>query len=210
MILFGANKMTHRLSVVKFTSEHYAVLKRAIDIAASASVIVLLAPIMILTAIAVKITSEGPILFWSKRRGLHGELFSMPKFRTMTVGSKVVSRELASYEDITYTPIGKFLRKTSLDELPQLWVVLTGKMSLIGPRPLIENDQAEESRLNNKVIYSVKPGITGLAQVNGRNFITVQNKTRYDAFYASRACLILDVKIVLKTLGVLFKADMVK
>lgn len=202
--------MSKIMTINNYVRRHYALLKRLMDIVVSASLLLLLSPILLLSALAVKLTSKGPALYWSSRRGLNGTTFSMPKLRTMTVCSKEVSRELATESDIRFTPIGRFLRKVSLDELPQLWSVLTGKMSLVGPRPLIVNDQAEALRLQNAVIYDVKPGITGLAQVNGRSFITVKNKTRYDAFYATRVCLFLDFKILLRTAGILFKTDMVK
>lgn len=172
--------------------------------------LVLLSPLLLLTAIAVKLTSKGPALYWSDRRGLNGDVFSMPKFRTMTICSREISREVATSNDIRFTPIGRFVRKASLDELPQLWAVLTGKMSLVGPRPLIINDQAEDARFQKTGIYDVKPGITGLAQINGRSFITAENKARYDAFYANRICLWLDIKILMKTAVILFKPSLVK
>lgn len=177
----------------------YPYIKRLIDIVVSATFLVCLLPAFLVLSIAVKLTSKGPAIFWSERVGYNGELFSMPKFRSMTAYSKVMSREVASEDDIELTPIGGFLRKSSLDEIPQLWSVLRGDMSLIGPRPLLSDEYSKATRANYPEIYSVRPGITGLAQVNGRNFISPRNKSRYDTFYAERSCLWLDTKIAFQT-----------
>lgn len=194
----------------KATRRFYPVIKRIIDVVLSATMLAALTPIMLLTALIVKLTSRGPVIFSSERLGLDGKIFSMPKFRTMTTTSRIMSREIATDSDIQLTPIGNFLRKTSLDELPQLWSVLKGDMSLIGPRPLIVNDRAHELRMRNPIVYTVRPGITGLAQINGRSFITPQNKVRYDAFYAGRVCMILDVKILTRTFATVFDTKSVK
>lgn len=188
----------------------YPLVKRMIDVCLSATLLAILLPVFIVVAIIVKLTSKGPVFFHSSRRGLHGEVFRMPKFRTMTTCSKLMSRELATDNDICLTPAGKFLRKSSLDELPQLWSVLRGDMSLVGPRPLIVNDYAADLRGGNPIVYSVRPGITGLAQINGRSFISPVNKTRYDAFYASRFCMILDIKILARTIFTVLDTKMVK
>jgi O-antigen biosynthesis protein WbqP len=206
----GTNIVITNNAVNQYVKGHYAPVKRIIDVCVSFVMLILLSPVLLLTGIAVKLTSKGPALYWSDRRGLNGEVFSMPKLRTMTICSKEISREVATDNDIRFTPIGRFLRKTSLDELPQLWSVLTGEMSLVGPRPLIVADQAEKARFQKSGIYDVKPGITGLAQINGRSFISVENKARYDAFYASRICLFLDFKILMKTALILFKTKLVK
>lgn len=134
----------------------------------------------------------------------------MPKLRTMTQCSKVMSRESADAGDISVTRLGNILRKSSLDELPQLWCVLKGEMSLIGPRPLLVNDRLAEQRRARPEIFNVKPGITGLAQVNGRNFISMRNKVRYDAFYAERVCLFLDAKILYRTVGTVLNVKLVQ
>lgn len=188
----------------------YPIVKRAMDIIVSASLLILLAPLLMVLVVLVRLTSKGPALFWSARTGYGGEAFMMPKLRTMTQGSKVMSREVATNNDVSVTPIGHILRKASLDELPQLWSVLKGDMSLIGPRPLLVNDQAAELRAQNKAIFNVKPGITGLAQVNGRNFISMRNKIRYDAFYANRVCMLLDLKIAYRTIGTVMNTKLVK
>jgi len=187
----------------------YPPVKRAIDVVVSLVLLIGLLPIIIIAFIAVKVTSDGPGVFWSSRTGQDGRLFVMPKLRTMTICSKLVSRELASGEDVKVTPIGKFLRRTSIDELPQLWSVLIGDMSLVGPRPILEHDYALQERNSRPEIYSVKPGITGLAQVNGRNFVTPRNKAKYDEFYAANVCAILDFKIAWKTLGAVLRPKMI-
>ena len=188
----------------------YPLIKRLVDVVASVVMLISLIPLLLLISIAVGVTSRGSILFWSERRGINGIIFLMPKFRTMTQCSKVMSREIVSESDVKFTPIGKFLRKTSLDELPQFWSVIEGDMSLIGPRPLLANDYANVHREKYPKIYMVRPGITGLAQVNGRSFISPRNKIRYDAFYAGRVCMLLDLKILVKTFGVILNTKLVK
>ena len=190
-------------------SRVYPILKRLIDIVAASFLLLLTFPLMLVGYLAVILTSTGPGVFWSQRIGYDGKVFLMPKLRSMSSDSKLLSREIASPDDIKITPVGKFLRRTSIDELPQFWSVLKGDMSLIGPRPLLINDQAELARNKQPLIYTVKPGITGLAQVRGRNFVSPKNKSRYDMFYAQRVCLMLDAKIALKTVRVLFRPDMV-
>ena len=188
----------------------YPVMKRSIDIAVSAIALIALTPLLLLLCLLVRLTSKGPALFWSERTGYQGRPFMMPKLRTMTQCSKIMSRESADASDISVTRLGNLLRKSSLDELPQLWCVLRGEMSLIGPRPLLVNDRLAEQRRARPEIFNVKPGITGLAQVNGRNFISMRNKVRYDAFYARRACLFLDAKILYRTIGTVLNVKLVQ
>ena len=188
----------------------YPDVKRILDILVSGLALVFMAPLLLLLCLLVKITSRGPALFWSERTGYKGQPFMMPKLRTMTEGSKIMSRESADNNDISVTPIGHILRKCSLDELPQLWCVFKGEMSLIGPRPLLVHDRAADQRRARPQIYDVKPGITGLAQVNGRNFISMRNKVRFDAFYADRVCLFLDAKILYRTVGTVLNFKLVQ
>lgn len=195
--------------VSKYVRSGYPYLKRGYDIFISFVLLICLLPVFIIIFIAIKMTSEGPAIFWSERLGYDGKGFLMPKFRSMTAFSKVMSRESAGEDDVTITALGNYLRKSSLDELPQLWSVLKGDMSLIGPRPLLCNDCNLSTRLNYPEIYTVRPGITGLAQVNGRSFITPRNKTRYDSFYAQRSCLWLDTQIAYRTIGVVLDSRQV-
>jgi len=184
--------------------------KRGFDIVISALLLMLVSPLLICVGLCVILTSSGPAIFWSDRVGVNKQLFSMPKFRTMAVGVKLISPEAADPDDILPTRLGKFLRKTSLDELPQLWSVLIGDMSLIGPRPMLEYDNVREERLKRLEIFDVRPGITGLAQVSGRNFISPRNKSRYDAFYVNNMSFGLDLKIILMTFGAVLKTNLVK
>lgn len=174
--------------------------KRAFDILCSAALIVCLAPILLAVALAVRLTSPGPVLFWSDRVGRGGAIFSMPKFRTMTVETPLVPREAAVKGMCTLTPVGGFLRRSSLDELPQLFCVLAGKMSLIGPRPLLAADPAMARRMDRPVALGAKPGITGLAQVRGRNLVGPGRKSRLDAFYAARWSWALESRIIRDTI----------
>lgn len=188
----------------------YRPLKRMADFVSALVLLTLLAVPMLLVWVLVRVTSAGPGLFWSARVGKDSKIFQMPKFRTMTVCSKVMSRELATDQDIKFTPVGRFLRRTSIDELPQIWSVLLGHMSFIGPRPVLPCDEAAFLRSHHANVLQVRPGITGLAQINGRNYVNPRNKVRYDVFYVRRLCLMLDVKIALGTLRVLGRSDLVK
>ncbi|PIQ40337.1 MAG: hypothetical protein COW58_06495 [Thalassolituus sp. CG17_big_fil_post_rev_8_21_14_2_50_53_8] len=146
--------------------------KRALDILVSATALIALFPLMVIISILIAATSKGPVLFWSWRIGHLGKPFHMPKFRTMHVSAPVKSRETLGDACALYTPVGKFLRRSSMDELPQLWSILIGDMSLIGPRPLLMNDPAAHKRLQKPLALQSRPGITGLAQINGRNHLT--------------------------------------
>lgn len=173
--------------------------KRAFDIVASLAGLVFIAPVLLALAIAVRLTSRGPILFWSMRVGRGGRAFMMPKFRTMRVDAPLVAREALVGTRNLLTPIGGWVRRTSLDELPQLYCVLIGEMSLIGPRPLLPSDPASAARLARPAAMAARPGITGLAQVRGRNFVEPLKKVRYDQAYAEHWCWPLDLKILVDT-----------
>jgi len=199
--------MFNLLSLVK---GYYPMMKRLLDILLSSTALVVISPLLILLSLLIFLTSKGPTIFWSERVGHGGKVFRMPKFRSMTECSTVTSRETASLTDITITPFGNILRKTSLDELPQLWSVLKGDMSLVGPRPLLPDDNAMDERFSKPQIFDVRPGMTGLAQINGRNYISPRNKIRYDLFYAEHFCLFLDMKILFKTIGTVLNVKMVQ
>ncbi len=188
----------------------YPSMKRCIDFLAALLLIVLLSLPLLILCVIVRATSPGPSIFWSERIGRNGVIFTMPKLRTMTTCSKVMARELASDQDCKLTPVGGFLRKTSLDELPQIWSILMGHMSFIGPRPLLASDEAARLRFSCEDTMSVRPGITGLAQVKGRNYVNPSRKVRYDSFYARNVCFFLDARIALSTLKILHRFDMVK
>ena len=175
-------------------------LKRVVDIVASGVLFVFLLPFMIIVWCLVRVTSAGPGLHWSWRVGFGGHMFWMPKFRTMPVGTRQIAREAFGVGGVATTSIGQFLRKLSIDELPQLWSVVVGDMSLVGPRPLLGNDPTTAIRQRRfPQCFNVRPGITGLAQVNGRNSVKPLTKARYDAFYAGRCSFDIDVHILLAT-----------
>lgn len=145
---------------------------------------------------AVRLTSKGPALYWSDRVGQNNTLFRMPKFRSMRVDTPAVATHLLSNPASYLTPIGSFLRKSSLDELPQLWCILVGDMSFVGPRPALFNQDdliAARTVLN---IHSIKPGLTGWAQVNGRDELPIPVKVKFDHEYLQRQSLVFDIKIL--------------
>lgn len=176
--------------------------KRVFDIAVAGAALLFTLPLLVLVAILVRITSNGPALFWSVRDDGQGGSFLMPKFRTMIVNAPVQPREQFSGADACITPLGRFLRKSSIDELPQLIPVLTGKMSLIGPRPLLPHDPAVTQRRRLASGAIARPGLTGLAQINGRNAVTPRRKARYDQFYANRWSWALDACILYRTVRI--------
>ncbi|EEV23780.1 bacterial sugar transferase [Enhydrobacter aerosaccus SK60] len=171
-------------------------LKRAFDIAASASALVVLSPVLAITAYKVKKELGSPVLFRQTRPGLHGKPFEMIKFRTMKDATDKEGNALPNSERLT--EFGKKLRASSLDELPELWNVLKGDMSLVGPRPLLMEYlplyNAEQAKRHN-----VRPGVTGYAQVNGRNSLSWENKFKLDTWYVEHQSFLLDMKILLKT-----------
>ena len=171
-------------------------LKRAFDIAASTSALVVLSPVLAITAYKVKKELGSPVLFRQTRPGLHGKPFEMVKFRTMKDATDKEGNALPDSERLT--EFGKKLRASSLDELPELWNVLKGDMSLVGPRPLLMEYltlySAEQAKRHN-----VRPGVTGYAQVNGRNSLSWEDKFKLDTWYVEHQSLWLDMKILLKT-----------
>lgn len=174
-------------------------LKRAFDIAASAVGLVVLSPVLLAIAVAVRLESPGPALHWSKRIGRNNTLFMMPKFRTMRTGAPNVATHLLEDPDAWVTPMGRFLRRTSLDELPQLWSVLKGDMSLVGPRPALFNQDDLVALRTEAGVHTLRPGVTGWAQVNGRDELPIPQKVELDAEYLARRSLGLDLKILILT-----------
>ncbi len=179
---------------------HNRVLKRGFDFVFALVGIILLSPVWFLLALGIKLTSPGPILFHQKRVGRDGRIFHMRKFRTMKVGTESVA--FTAQDDPRVTGFGKFLRKTSLDEIPQLLNVVTGRMSLVGPRPevpgLVEKFEKEIPRYFER--HQVKSGITGWAQVNGfRGNTSLHERVKYDIYYIENWSLLFDIKIILRT-----------
>tara|TARA_Y100001936_G_C15987923_1_gene620604 strand:- start:597 stop:1079 length:483 start_codon:yes stop_codon:yes gene_type:complete len=144
----------------------------------------------------IKLSSSGDILFWSDRIGKNNIIFSMPKFRTMKKNTPQLATHLLEDPESFYTPLGKILRKYSLDEIPQIFSVIKGDMSLVGPRPALFNQYDLMELRKNKGIDKLKPGITGLAQINGRDEMSIPDKVRYDEEYLQRSSMRLDLHIL--------------
>jgi O-antigen biosynthesis protein WbqP len=182
-------------------------MKRVLDLLITLVALVIFAIPMVLVGLAVRFTSLGPILYWSNRVGRNNIVFAMPKFRTMRVDTPVLPTHLLQDASSYLTPIGSFLRKSSLDELPQLWCILIGDMSLVGPRPALHNQHDLLDARTAAGVHSLVPGLTGWAQVNGRDEVPLEVKVAYDVEYMQRKSLLLDVKILLLTF---WKVVMVK
>jgi O-antigen biosynthesis protein WbqP len=182
-------------------------MKRVLDlILVLCAGLILLAPI-VLVALAVRVTSRGPVLYWSDRVGQGNQIFKMPKFRSMQVGTPAVATHLLSNPDAYLTPIGSFLRMSSLDELPQLWSILRGDMSFVGPRPALFN-QADLIEFRTKAgVHHLTPGLTGWAQINGRDELPIPEKVKLDVEYLHRQSLFFDIKIILLTAWKVIRRD---
>ena len=155
----------------------------------------LLIPVLLL-AILVRLTSKGPVLYWSDRVGRNNALFKMPKFRSMQTGTPAVATHLLNNPNVYLTPIGSFLRKSSLDELPQLWSILKGEMSFVGPRPALFNQQDLIDLRTKCEVHKLVPGLTGWAQINGRDELPIPDKVALDAEYLRRKSFWFDLKII--------------
>jgi len=154
---------------------------------------------MVCVALAVRATSKGPALYWSQRVGRRNRLFWMPKFRTMRIDTPVVATHLLGNAAQHLTPIGSFLRKTSLDELPQLWCILSGEMSFVGPRPALFNQDDLVAARTNMGVHLLLPGLTGWAQINGRDELAIPDKVALDVEYLERQSFIFDLRILALT-----------
>ncbi len=167
---------------------------------------VLLVPVSIV-ALLVRLTSPGPALYWSDRVGRQNRIFKMPKFRSMRVGTPAVATHLLANPTAYLTPIGSFLRKSSLDELPQLWSILVGDMSFVGPRPALFNQHDLIELRTQKGVHTLVPGLTGWAQVNGRDELPIPLKVELDAEYLRRQGFWFDIKILWLTFLKVMKRD---
>lgn len=168
--------------------------------------VVLILPIMIVAA-AVRLTSPGPALYWSDRVGRHNRIFRMPKFRSMRIGTPAVATHLLQDPDAWLTPIGAFLRKTSLDELPQLWSILAGDMSFVGPRPALFNQDDLVALRTERGVHELVPGLTGWAQVNGRDELPIPDKVALDVEYLRRRSFLFDLRILWLTVVKVIRRD---
>jgi len=182
-------------------------LKRCFDLLlAVCATLILLLPILI-TALCVKLTSRGPAVYWSDRVGKNNVIFKMPKFRSMRIDTPAVATHLLSNPDQYLTPIGSFLRKSSLDELPQLWSILNGDMSFVGPRPALYNQHDLIALRTEKNVHTIQPGLTGWAQVNGRDELPIPVKVELDAYYLQHQSFLLDMRILLMTFFKVLRRD---
>ncbi len=154
---------------------------------------------MSLIALLISCTSPGPILYWSNRVGRNNQIFKMPKFRTMRVGTPAVATHMLNNPDAHLTPLGGFLRKTSLDELPQIWSILKGDMGFVGPRPALFNQEDLIALRTKQGVHQLLPGITGWAQINGRDELPIPEKVQFDVEYLQRRSLLFDLYILIKT-----------
>ena len=182
-------------------------MKRFFDLILGFFAIVALLLPALLVAIAVRLTSKGPALYWSDRVGRNNLIFKMPKFRSMRVGAPAVATHLLADARLHLTPIGSFLRKSSLDELPQLWSILAGDMSFVGPRPALFNQQDLIALRTEQGVHTLVPGLTGWAQVNGRDELPITQKVAFDAEYLQRQSLWFDIKILGLTFLKVVKRD---
>lgn len=171
-------------------------MKRLIDLAVALVAAVFLALPILIVAFAVRLTSPGPALYWSDRVGRDNRIFKMPKFRSMRIDTPAVATHLLLNPNQWLTPIGSFLRKSSLDELPQLWSILKGDMSFVGPRPALFNQDDLIALRTEKGVHELVPGLTGWAQVNGRDELPIPQKVALDAEYLERRSLLFDIKIL--------------
>lgn len=174
-------------------------MKRVFDLAVAIAVAVVLALPILIVAIAVRLTSPGPAFYWSDRVGRHNCIFKMPKFRSMRTDTPAVATHLLNNPEQWLTPIGSLLRKTSLDELPQLWSILKGDMSFVGPRPALFNQEDLIALRTEKGVHELVPGLTGWAQVNGRDELPIPQKVELDAEYLQRRSTLFDLKILWMT-----------
>ncbi len=174
-------------------------MKRMFDLLLSLLVaIIFLLPVSVV-ALAVRLSSPGPVLYWSDRVGKNNLIFQMPKFRSMRVGAPAVATHLLSNPDIWLTPIGSFLRKSSLDELPQLLSIIKGDMSFVGPRPALFNQHDLIEQRTRAGVHILMPGLTGWAQINGRDELPIPDKVALDVEYLNQRSFFFDVKIILMT-----------
>ena len=182
-------------------------MKRIFDLILALWAALALALPFLIVALLVRLTSVGPILYWSDRVGRRNEIFKMPKFRTMLVDTPAVATHLLANPEQFLTPVGSFLRKSSLDELPQLWSIIKGDMSFVGPRPALFN---QDDLIALRTLYGVDklvPGLTGWAQINGRDELPIPEKVKLDVEYAARQSFLFDVKIIFMTFVKVLKRD---
>lgn len=181
--------------------------KRAFDVILSIFFICLFFLPFLIIAILIKIDSKGPLIYWSNRIGRYNRIFRMPKFRSMVENSPLIASHLLEFPDKYLTPVGRVLRKTSLDEIPQLWSILIGDMSFVGPRPALFNQYDLIELRTFKGLHYLTPGLTGWAQVNGRDDLSISNKVYFDEEYLKNKSLKFDIKILYLTFIKIIQMD---
>lgn len=174
-------------------------IRRCVDLLMASVILLVLSTLLFVIALLIKLTSKGPVLYWSDRIGVDNTVFNMPKFRTMRTGAPVLATHLLNEPDRYVTPVGGFLRKFSLDELPQLVAILKGDLTFVGPRPALYNQYDLIELRTRKGIHRLVPGLTGWAQINGRDNVTIQKKVDFDEYYLRHRSLALDLKILFLT-----------
>jgi len=182
-------------------------MKRMFDLLLAVAAALILAVPVLLVALLVRLTSPGPVLYWSDRVGRHNKIFKMPKFRSMRVGTPAVATHLLADPATYLTPIGSFLRKSSLDELPQLWSILTGDMSFVGPRPALFNQHDLIELRSRFGVHELVPGLTGWAQINGRDELPIPEKVKLDVAYLQQQTLWFDIRILWLTFVKVIRRD---
>ncbi len=182
-------------------------MKRLFDLVLALIAALILALPFLAIALLVRLTSTGPVLFWSDRVGRNNTIFKMPKFRSMRVDTPAVATHLLQNPDRFLTPVGGFLRKSSLDELPQLWSIIRGDMSFVGPRPALFNQDDLVAQRTEKGVHVLVPGLTGWAQINGRDELPIPQKVALDAEYLHRRSFGFDLQILLLTFIKVLRRD---
>jgi len=184
-------------------------LKRGFDLVVALAALVVLSPVLLAVALLVRLDSPGPAIHWSRRVGRDNRIFAMPKFRTMRTDTPDVATHLLEEPGRWITPLGRTLRRTSLDELPQVWSVLLGQMSFVGPRPALFNQDDLVALRTEAGVHALRPGLTGWAQVNGRDELSIPEKVRFDREYLERMSLGFDLRILGMTAASVLRRDSV-
>ena len=181
--------------------------KRVFDISLSLVLLFLFSPLFLILALLVKVTSKGSILYWSNRVGRDNQIFRMPKFRSMQLNTPQLATHLLAEPTMYLTPIGSFLRRTSLDELPQLLSILVGDLSFVGPRPALFNQDDLVAQRTERGIHVLVPGLTGWAQVNGRDELSIPHKVQFDNEYLQRRSFSFDIYILCMTVAKVLRSE---
>lgn len=171
-------------------------MKRFMDMVLALLALLALAPVLLVVALAVRLTSPGPAVYWSDRVGRDNRIFPMPKFRSMRINTPAMATHLLERPEQWLTPIGSFLRRSSLDELPQLWSILKGDMSFVGPRPALFNQADLIALRTERGVHRLAPGLTGWAQINGRDELPIPEKVALDAVYLEQRSMAFDARIL--------------